>query len=52
MFNKNKDLLILKNTNAKNKEKFRKKFLFSSAFLIILLMFLYALLKILEVKYF
>ena len=37
MFNKNKDLLILKNTNAKNKEKIRKKFFFSSPFLIILI---------------
>ncbi|HJD57918.1 MAG TPA: hypothetical protein LFV92_01580 [Rickettsia endosymbiont of Ceroptres masudai] len=52
MFNKNEDLLILKNTNAKNKEKIRKKFFFSSPFLIILLMFFYYLLNILEIKYF
>ncbi len=45
-------LLILKNTNAKNKEKIRKKFFFSSPFLIILLMFFYYLLNILEIKYF
>ncbi|WP_010423687.1 hypothetical protein [Rickettsia helvetica] len=51
MFDKNKDLLILKNTNAKNKEKL-KKFFLSSPFLIILLMFFYYLLNILEVKYF
>ncbi|KJW03508.1 hypothetical protein REIP_1541 [Rickettsia endosymbiont of Ixodes pacificus] len=51
MFDKNKDLLILKNTNAKNKEKIKKIF-FSSPFLIILLMFFYYLLNILKVKYF
>ncbi|WCR56758.1 hypothetical protein [Rickettsia asembonensis] len=52
MFNKNEDLLILKNTNVKNKEKIRKKFFFSSPFLIILLKFFYYLLNILEIKYF
>ncbi|MCZ6908402.1 MAG: hypothetical protein O7C60_03410 [Rickettsia endosymbiont of Ixodes persulcatus] len=47
MFDKNKDLLILKNTKVKNKEKF----FLSSPFLIILLIFFYYLLNILEVKY-
>ncbi|MEY4464361.1 MAG: hypothetical protein RLZZ81_1332 [Pseudomonadota bacterium] len=52
MFDKNKDLLILKNIKAENKEKIKKKFFLSSPFLIILLIFFYYLLNILEVKYF